>query len=446
MEKYDRMKLNNRARSILLIAVLIIAFLSIYTIAFQWYFGPPSKPDIHYQYSDKGQREFMKKIVSSLEDDNAAKYYLRASLEMTPVSESSSFYDSWPEVPEDASPETISEFEDYISAHEPVYALFQQGLKQERFFLPADDILEGDFNLTNFTRLARLVEAKGRLYAHKGRLKEAMETYLDQLRFSADVYDNNPMSKALGGVACEYGAYRGLDSLLSRLDDEQMLEELLQTLVEIEEHRAPLSLTIRREHEDLMDSFGNHASLALYWGDPPIDPGPGDYFLDTVRRTAQYLLGSVGQWIVSIRADRSFRALIELSEEPYPVLLREPLEDRILTGMPAYRGAMFVLARRDAQRRGFIIKVALQLHKLHHGEYPESFNELSGIVPEEMLVDPLSTNRFIYQKTDDGYLFYSYGIDFDDDGGTPHGDRYNHKHREGDIVFEPPVAMKAEAQ
>jgi hypothetical protein len=451
MEDYDRMRQGKHTKRFLIITVSLMVFLAVYTVAFQWYFGPPSMPDIQYQLSNKGQRETMQKIVASLEDDNAAKYYLMACLEMTPIPQGSFYADSCPEVSEEISQENISELEDCIAAHETVFALFEDGIEQEHFFLPAEKPFEKIVDMGQFIRLARLVEAKGGLHEQKGHFEEAMKTYLDQLRFSADLYNNNSLGKALSGSACEHGAYRGLESLLARLDDETLFEGLLQELIEIEHGRAPVSRILQRDHEELMDSSDDEANSPLYRAKPPIDPGPGDYFLDTMSRTSGHLYGSAVGPIYARRMDTFYQALIEISEKPYPEILREPLKDRIPTDtmteimLPAIEKAFPLIAWQEVTRRGYILKVALRLHCLCHGEYPESLEELSVTLPEEMLVDPLSTNRFIYRKTGDGYLFYSFGVDLDDDGGKPDESLYD-KNKDGDIVFEPPVPFVPDSQ
>jgi len=70
-------------RKIIIITCCILAFLTIYTIAFQLYFGPPTAlPDIRSAMSDHAQRETIRKIAETLEDDNAAKHYIMACLAM----------------------------------------------------------------------------------------------------------------------------------------------------------------------------------------------------------------------------------------------------------------------------------------------------------------------------------------------------------------------------
>jgi hypothetical protein len=148
--------------------------------------------------------------------------------------------------------------------------------------------------------------------------------------------------------------------------------------------------------------------------------------------------------------DEFYRAMIEISDEPYPEILREPLEDRVSTDtlsgilLGAFEGAFPIFASQETTRRGYILKVALRLQLLRHGEYPNTLDELSVRLPEQILMDPLSTGRFIYNKTADGYLLYSLGLDLDDDGGIA-GEPSHQNDYDGDIVFEAPKATVADS-
>ncbi len=436
------MKIGNRTRKLLIIAVSLIVFLGIYTVAFQWYFGPPSMPDFYRQLSDEYQRESMKTIVESLDDDNAAKYYLLARLEMMAIPEGSFYNDACPAVSEGDSQESISELEDCVSAHEKAFDLVKEGINQDSYFLPAGDLLESSFTSTRFIRLARLMATKGSLQAHKGQFEEATETYIDQLLLAADIYNNSPFGESILAIGCEHGAYRGLESLLAQLNEEQC-EELLRELVDIEGSRASLRQQLELGREKSVGFFNDGVRKAVNLGEPLIDPGPGDYFLDTMRRTFGYLFSFVLTGKFKREMDNFYRAMIEISEKPYPEILREPLEDRVPTGtfsgilLPALEKSFPAYASQEATRRGYILKVALRLRLLRHGEYPDNLDELSVRLPDQILIDPLSTNRFIYIKTVDGYLFYSFGVDLDDDGGKPDESLYD-KNKDGDIVFEPP--------
>jgi hypothetical protein len=84
--------------------------------------------------------------------------------------------------------------------------------------------------------------------------------------------------------------------------------------------------------------------------------------------------------------------------------------------------------------RANTVRVALHLYFLQHGRYPGKLDELLELVPESMLTDPFSTERFIYKTTDTEYLLYSVGSDMDDDGGRDIEPPYR-VDSDGDFVF-----------
>ena len=230
---------------------------------------------------------------------------------------------------------------------------------------------------------------------------------------------------------------------MGRLEDPEECEALLEELIEIEEHRPPLRHQVELGRTYIVGSLRDSIGISLYWGEPLIDPGPGDYFLDTMRRTCSYLLARLTGWWWIGNTDRFYRDLAEISGGPYPNIIGEPLEDRVQANMaagimlPALEKAFPTIAWQEVTRRAYILRFALRLHKLRHGDYPDSLGELSVEVPEQLLIDPLSTDRFKYEKTDDGYLLYSFGVDLDDDNGRA-AKRSPGGNEDGDIVFEPP--------
>jgi len=234
-------------------------------------------------------------------------------------------------------PIDISEVEECIAAHEPVFVEVRKGINCESYFLPVPDILESaslSFPM-QFRRVFRLMEVKGRLHENKAEFKEAAETYMDHLRFAADYYNNSAFGDSISGIGCEYGVYKGLETLLGRLEDPEECEALLEELIEIEEHRPPLRHQVELGRTYIVGSLRDSIGISLYWGEPLIDPGPGDYFLDTMRRTCSYLLARLTGWWWIGNTDRFYRDLAEISGGPYPNIIGEPLEDRVQANMAA---------------------------------------------------------------------------------------------------------------
>lgn len=79
--------------------------------------------------------------------------------------------------------------------------------------------------------------------------------------------------------------------------------------------------------------------------------------------------------------------------------------------------------------------IKILLYKLEKGHLPYSLNDLvsSGYL-NILPMDPYSDTILTYKKIDDNFTLYSFGEDFDDDGGTI---EYDSKSEDGDLILWP---------
>jgi len=80
--------------------------------------------------------------------------------------------------------------------------------------------------------------------------------------------------------------------------------------------------------------------------------------------------------------------------------------------------------------------LAVLRYKADAGQFPESLEELvaDGYL-ERVPRDSFGAGPLVYRRTEDGFLLYSRGLDFDDDGGTP--SKWGQGEQGGDQVFWP---------
>jgi hypothetical protein len=105
---------------------------------------------------------------------------------------------------------------------------------------------------------------------------------------------------------------------------------------------------------------------------------------------------------------------------------------------PAYAKAYYVGYRQQAFARAFIVVMAVMQYQLEHGYLPSRLDQLVrdaylGALP----IDPFSGASFVYHALDTGFILYSFGPDFDDDGAI--GGENQNGTLDGDDVFWPPV-------
>jgi hypothetical protein len=125
--------------------------------------------------------------------------------------------------------------------------------------------------------------------------------------------------------------------------------------------------------------------------------------------------------------DTRLKTEIELIKKSNPFInLLAPAHDRV----------MHISARAPAQRNAIIAILGLIRYKADMGYFPENLSQLVAAnyikaVPN----DPYSGGPMVYKRMDDSFILYSFGEDFDDDGGTPSD--WGHGEEGGDQVFWP---------
>ncbi len=114
-----------------------------------------------------------------------------------------------------------------------------------------------------------------------------------------------------------------------------------------------------------------------------------------------------------------------LQENPYVGLLGN-----------ACLGVLDLPWRARADLDALVATIAAIRYEAEHGEYPDSLTQLveAGLL-RQAPQDPYSNDSLVYKRNDDGFLLYSRGLDFDDDGGVP--SRWGDGPDGGDQVFWP---------
>lgn len=128
----------------------------------------------------------------------------------------------------------------------------------------------------------------------------------------------------------------------------------------------------------------------------------------------------------------------ELHDEPNGVALT--LQDLMRRNAflnyfrPAYVQAMERCWKVKTELDAVATVLAILRYEADAGRFPESLEELiaSGYL-ERVPRDSFGPGPLVYRRTEDGFLLYSWGLDFDDDGGTP--SKWGQGEQGGDQVF-----------
>jgi hypothetical protein len=104
--------------------------------------------------------------------------------------------------------------------------------------------------------------------------------------------------------------------------------------------------------------------------------------------------------------------------------------------MPAAGRLVEVSFRVEVETSALIATMAVLRHKADTGQYPENLEELASAgYLKSLPMDPYSEKPLVYKRTKIDFMLYSFGADFDDDGGVP--SKWGEGEKGGDQVFWP---------
>ena len=119
-------------------------------------------------------------------------------------------------------------------------------------------------------------------------------------------------------------------------------------------------------------------------------------------------------------------------------VIEEMTKDNPLVNMlmPAAARVIEISFRRKADIDALITTLALLRYKADKGQFPENLNQLvlAGYL-KDLPIDPFSDGPLVYKRIGDDFTLYSFGADFDDDGGTY--SKWGKGEEGGDQVFWP---------
>ncbi len=123
----------------------------------------------------------------------------------------------------------------------------------------------------------------------------------------------------------------------------------------------------------------------------------------------------------------------QLHNETQSVTEKNPLIETAGSSIP---GVIELESRIRADEQALITTLALLRYNADKGAYPANFPDIvSAGYLKELPIDPFSNKPFVYKQTRDNFILYSFGEDYDDDGGLP--SKWGSGEEGGDQVFWP---------
>ena len=322
-------------------------------------------------------------------------------------------------------------------------------------------------HLSRFKRLAYPLRWRAQLQAEQGLYEDAFNGMKTCYRFGQHIRGSKIIIEQLSGIAIEAFAVRTIRDILSEYEVDSATLAALQKDFEglIADEDFALSLEVEKliMYDEAQRCFteGRLGGGHLYMPRAIALGRAGGGILEKMDNPVFVIL-SPQQWrgvakVLFLHPNK--QQTREMADQLYSywntVANKSPgqirVEDidiekesmEIIRGnilleilIPAIGKMIEISCRLPADVNATLTIIALLRYRQDAGSYPE---ELDGLITagylKESPMDPFSDKPLVYRRTEDGFVLYSVGADFDDDGGIH--SRWGEGEEGGDQVFWP---------
>jgi len=303
--------------------------------------------------------------------------------------------------------------------------------------------------LTQHRNIVKALLAEGTRASRNGDSQLLVANALTTLRSSHHLYRCPQIIGRMTGNASAALAYRSIANALASSSDSGTLDaQFAEALEAADPMIPPLNLQAQMgrimvwdfcqrafEPAEKAGTWKIHGPMLKFFPrqftDAEMKKIKGIGFDATLREADQFF-DAVDEWIdtpvhltKSSEVDkRSLPRFERIKDET-----KNPFLDALLPSLGRLRS---LHERIIATRRATHLIVHLHDYRQKNGVFPDSLNQLDLPNLAELRIDPFSGRDFTYRTTDAGFQLYSFGANFQDDGG-----RHTYWKKEGDVVFWP---------
>ncbi|MGB8225409.1 MAG: hypothetical protein WCE45_00885, partial [Sedimentisphaerales bacterium] len=153
------------------------------------------------------------------------------------------------------------------------------------------------------------------------------------------------------------------------------------------------------------------ANSILYWFFAPATPQELSKIIDAVYQKYYETTDPNFDW--SKGPNKFSLSTFQLNYKYFIEMLSYILE-------PAYYKTHDRYLQGNSFKKGALLLIAIRRYKDKNGFWPENLDEIEGLTKEEIFIDPVNGQSFIYKLTDDSFILYSKGENGIDNGGQPY--------------------------
>ncbi len=295
--------------------------------------------------------------------------------------------------------------------------------------------------------------ARSQLYAADGELDHAISDLVTCFRLGAHFTGRWVLVAQIRGSSTRGFAMKGAFSILANTQVQPVTLRHLQTRLEQLRANGMYSFDFTAErfvfYDCIQRMFTDDGNGDGYIPEVALRiPGPWKSFLPGFSEQQKHDLLKLDRRQTTILTDELFDRLAEATKMTAWQFQNDA--NHVRTGIEtviernayiaflagSYIKTLDLASRMQTDLEALIATVAILRYEAERGQLPSS---LETLVDEGYLralpQDSYSDGPLIYRRTDDGFILYSLGADFDDDGGTP--SRWGEGEKGGDQVFWP---------
>ncbi len=329
------------------------------------------------------------------------------------------------------------------------YAVTQTGAADNE----VDNLYDGSLlsmlvpHLADIRKVTRLVHKQGRIAAAEGDYDSALDIYSDIMKVGKGMMTMPVIIEQLVGIAISAMGVAEIKNLVAGDVTEDFLVTVGSRVDEIYEKGIP-GVDFTFEKYTMFDLVqrcftdggpgGGHivpkyASVLMKRSEIDIK-GEGNSLIEETFESAAFLsisLYHAGRRDTLVRAHKVYSLLESISDiSPYQRKVggyQEKYEQILLDSkrywlvwmiFPALEKVVELNYRMKTDIEVLRVVTAAKLYEKRSGSLPANMNELveAGYI-DSLPADPYSDGKLVYKLTEDGFMIYSFGPDFDDDGG-----------------------------
>ncbi len=345
-------------------------------------------------------------------------------------------------------------------------------IEQCRFPINAD-IMSFDDTLDRLKPVRRwenLLISAGNNDIAEGRTKEGLEKYVAVLQMGKHQCQQPSLIEMLVGIAIEYYSTASLNRFVVTGDATETHLNLIEKAIAEIKHDWSCDFPRFLDYEKLI-----HKNFCgMFYGVSPegkirLNPGVAtraimaqlpkdvkDKFVTTYWRKRLIKASAILWWFYMPPTPQKAGEIIDSKYEKFYAMAEPNFDWQKGTGKPTkmlrfnYRYLVEHLAgiseptyysihdtylRTISQQRGTLLTIALRHYKNKTGHWPENLDEVKSLAAEEIFVDPINGDSFVYKLTNENFELYSKGKNNIDENG---------KYKDGadDWPIWPPMGTK----